>query len=117
MNFAHPWVREAVDPAAVRDEVVEFSIHDLLGIRLVGASRRDVLAIGRQLGLDPVVLVAPPALTIRFVDQLPVGGPLRYIGREDVAFTDDAFLLLRSRNLARARTCIPFETIGAGCEI
>lgn len=96
---------------------VDFNIHDLVGIRLFNPSTRDVRLVEGHLGLPPAKFSGDPALTIRFVDKLPVDEPLRFLGREDVGFTSDAFILLRSRNLARARTRLAMEKIGKTCEL
>ncbi len=43
---------------------------------------------------------------------------MRYLGVDEAAFTDDAFLILRSKHKARAKVQIPFEQIGGErCEI
>ena len=39
---------------------------------------------------------------MRFVDRLDLRGPLRLIGLDDAAYTDDAFLVLRSKHKAQA---------------
>lgn len=99
------------------ENIIDFDIHGLLGIRLLDPSPADVRTVERHLGLPPAKLAAEPGIVIRFVDELPVRTPLRYLGREDVGFTEDAFIVLRGRNLARARAQIPFESLGQRCEI
>jgi hypothetical protein len=99
------------------ETVVAFDIHGLLGIRLHGPSEADIRTVGKHLGLAPTALAGAPEITIGFVDELPIRGPLRYLGREDVGFTDDLFVVLRSRNLARARLAIAFETLGQHCAL
>ena len=98
-------------------QVVDFNVHDLVGIRLVNPSRSDAHIVERHLGLAPAGFPGSPSLTISFVDRLSVDQPLRFLGRDDVAFTDDAFIVLRSRNLARARTRLAMEQIGDTCEL
>ena len=94
---------------------VEYDLHGIVGIRLLGASAADVAAVTAQLGPIRAALDRDPDVVIRFVDRLPVSN-LRYLGREEAGFTDDAFLVLRSRK-ARARVQIPVEQIGGPCEI
>ena len=94
---------------------VDYDLHGIVGIRLLGASESDVAAVTAQLGPIRAVLDRDPDVVIRFVDRLPVSN-LRYLGREEAGFTDDAFLVLRSRK-ARARVQIPVEEIGGRCEI
>ena len=96
---------------------VDFNVHDLAGIRLINPSRRDVQIVEQNLGLRPAEFSGNPAITIRFVDRLAFDPPLRFLGREDVAFTDEAFIILRSRNLARARTRLAMENIRDSCEL
>lgn len=110
--------RSAGNPAsAVVQEVVDFNIHDLAGVRLINPSARDVQIVEGHLGLRPAEFIGAPALTICFVDRLDVDQPLRFLGRDDVAFTDEAFIVLRSRSLARARTRLAMERIGETCEL
>ena len=97
--------------------VVEYDLHGLVRIRVLDASPRDIATVGRQLGLQPAALNGKPDLTIRFVGELPVRGPLRLVGLDDAGFTKDAFLVLRGRFKSRARVQIPFEHIGRRCEI
>ena len=94
---------------------VDYDLHGIVGIRLLGASESDVAAVTAQLGPIRAVLDRDPDVVIRFVDRLPVSN-LRYLGREEAGFTDDAFLVLRSKK-ARARVQIPVEEIGGRCEI
>src|SRR5688500_17059266 len=103
--------------SSVAGNMVDFNVHDLIGIRLVNPAPRDVQIIERHLGLQPASFSGSPALVINFVDRLSANQPLRLLGRDDVAFTDDEFILLRSRALARARTKLAMETIGETCEL
>lgn len=100
-----------------RGDQVDFNVHDLIGIRLLGPSPSDTKAVESHLGLRPASFAGEPALTIRFVETLSVDEPLRYLGRDDVGFTSDAFILLRSRNLARARARLAMDQIGSSCEL
>ena len=100
---------------------VDFDLRGIVGIRLVDASTRDVATVRRQLG--PIDLPAgqalrrEPDIVIRFVDNLPGQGRLRYLGLQDAAFDDAGFYLLRGRFNAAVRVRIPFERIGGRCEI
>lgn len=96
---------------------VDYDLHGLVGIRLLGASPRDAAAVRRQLGPIEAPLGREPDIVIRFVDRLPTPSSLRYLGVDDAAFTDDAFLVLRSKHKARAKVRIPFEEIGGRPEI
>lgn len=108
-------------PAAVSapptHEVVDFDLHGLAGIRLLGPSPTDVAALRRQLGLVPGRLEREPDIVIRFVDRLATGSRLWFVGLGEAAFTDDAFLVLRSKHKAPARVEIAFTQIGEAVEI
>ncbi len=96
---------------------VDFDLGGVVGVRLLDAAPEDVRAVDRQLGPIRSTLRREPDLLVRFVDKLELSSPLRYLGREDAAFTDDAFLVLRGRYKSRARTRIPLDRVGERCEI
>lgn len=97
---------------------VEFDLHGLVGVRLVGASPSDVAAVTRQLGPIQAVLTREPDIVIRFVPQLRCSSRVRYLGVDEAGFTDDAFLVLRSKHKSRAKVQVAFERVGeGGCEI
>jgi hypothetical protein len=97
---------------------VDYDLHGIAGIRLVDAAPGDVAVVTRQLGPLQIQLVREPDLVIRFVDRLPLASPIRYIGVNDAGFTNDAFLVLRSKHKAHARVRIPLAQVGLQpCEI
>jgi hypothetical protein len=96
---------------------VDYDLQGLAGVRLVDASPGDAAAVDRQLGPIRRPLERDPDVVVRFVDRLAVNGPVRLLGVDDAGFTDDAFLVLRSRHKARARVRIPLERAGRRCEI
>lgn len=96
---------------------VEFDLHGLVGIRLVDASPHDAATIGAQIGPMRAPLRREPDVVIRFVDRLALASPLRLIGVNDAAFTDDSFVVLRSKHKVPARVSIPFDALGGRCEI
>lgn len=99
-------------------QTVDFNLHNLVGIRLHDPRPGDVRALARQLGPIQRPLSGPPDIAIHFVTQLPVNGSLRTLGLQEAAFSDDAFLILRSKHKAQARVRVDFRQIGAGpCEI
>jgi hypothetical protein len=93
-------------------DAVDYDLHGLAGIRLVGASARDAAAVRRQLGPLQRPLGGDPDILVRFVDRLPTSSPLRLLGLEEAGFTDDAFLVLRSKHKAPAKVEIAFSEIG-----
>lgn len=96
---------------------VDFDLHGIVGIRLMDASADDTAMIKRQLGPIQAPLEREPDITIQFVDKIQISSRLRYLGLDDVGFTDDAFFVFRSKHKSRARVKIPFDQIGKRCEI
>jgi hypothetical protein len=96
---------------------MDFDLHGLAGIRLVGASPSDVAAVRRQLGPLQATLDREPDIVVRFVDRFPTSSPIRFLGLGEAGFTDDAFLVLRSKHKAPARVGIDFSQIGDRVEI
>jgi len=95
---------------------VDYDLHGLAGIRLVDATPEDIAVVTRQVGPLQAPLEREADIIIRFVDQLEISSSIRYLGL-DAGFTDDAFLVLRSKHKSRARVQIPFDRIGKRCEI
>ncbi len=98
-------------------QVVDYDLHGIVGIRLVDAAPADTAAVDRQLGPIQRPLQRLPDITIRFVDRLQLSGRVRLLGLDEAAFTDDSFLVLRSKHKTRARVQIPMAQIGNACEI
>jgi hypothetical protein len=95
---------------------VDYDLHGIVGIRLVGAAPGDAAAVDGQLGPIRRPLEREPDIVVRFVERLELGSPIRYAGLE-AAFTDDEFLILRSRHQTRARAQVAFDRFGERCEI
>jgi hypothetical protein len=98
-------------------EAIDYDLHGLAGVRLLGPTPADAAAVDRQLGPIRASLSREPEIVVRFVDRLDVRGPVRLLGVGEAGFTDDAFLILRSRHKARARVRIPIEQLGQQCEV
>ncbi|MEW6404342.1 MAG: hypothetical protein AB1649_21290 [Chloroflexota bacterium] len=96
---------------------VDYDLHGIVGIRLLNATPKDIAVVTRQLGPIQSLLAREPDIVIRFVDQLRTASRVRYLGLDDVGFTDDAFLVLHTKHHARVKVQIPFEKIGQQCEI
>lgn len=97
--------------------LTDFDLHGLAGVRLVDAGPAETAAVRAQLGLSPGTLEREPDIVVRFVDELRIVGPLRYLGLNEAAFEDDAFLVLRGRHKSRARVRVPFEQLGRRTEL
>lgn len=96
---------------------IDYDLHGIVGIRLVEATAADAAIVSQQLGPIRATLARDPDIFIRFVDRLPISSRVRYLGVDDAGFTDDAFLILRSKHKSRAKVQIPFDRIGRQCEI
>jgi hypothetical protein len=97
--------------------VVDFDLHGLAGVRLVGASPGDVAAVERQLGPLRTELARQPDIVVRFVDALELSEPMRLLGVGDAGYTDEGFVVLRSRHKSKARVLMPLADVGAQPEI
>lgn len=97
--------------------MTDFDLRGRVGIRVVDARSSDVAVVERQLGPLRRPLDREPDVTIRFTDRMPLRGPLRHLGLDEFGFTDDAFLVLRSRFRMSARVLVPLEQVGGRCEI
>jgi hypothetical protein len=96
---------------------IDFDLHGAVGIRLVDATDRDAAVVRRQLGPIERPLEREPDIVIRFLDRLERDSPIRLLGLRDVGFTDEAFLVLRTKFGSTVRVRIPFDRIGGSCEI
>jgi hypothetical protein len=95
---------------------VDFDLNGVVGIRVIGAHPGDLVAVERQLGPIRSTGISEPDITLRFVDRIG-DRSLRYLGRDEGAFTEDAFLVLRGKHKARTRVQIPLQDVGGPCEI
>jgi len=98
-------------------EGVDYDLHGVVGVRLLGATPREIAAVDEQLGPIRRPLQRPPDVVIRFVEHLQPSGTVRLLGLDEAGFTDDAFLVLRGKQKSRARVQIPMATLGQSCEI
>ena len=96
---------------------IDYDLHGIVGVRLLGASPREIAAVDGQLGPIRRPLQRPPDVVIRFVEHLHPRGTVRLLGLDEAGFTDDAFLVLRGKHKSRARVQIPMSRIGQACEI
>jgi len=102
----------------LRIDTSDFDLHGIVGIRLLNAKPSDIAAVKRQLGPIQTPLSRTPDIVICFVDKIPSTSPVRYLGLDDVGFSDDAFFVFRGKYQARVRVQIPFQQIGKQqCEI
>ena len=109
-----PADRVAQAGAADRREV-DFDIHGIVGVRLIGASPREVAAVTRQIGPSAPPLSRTPDIVVRFVDDLPLDG-LHWVEYGRTGFTHDGFYFVQSGKRP-ARVRIPLDCVGGRCEI
>lgn len=102
--------------AAGGQEVADFDLHGFVGIRLLGADPHARARVVAQLGPIEAQLKREPDITVQFVDRLEHGA-LTYVTWQESAFDEEAFYLLAGRGRVRAKTRIPFEAVGARCDI
>jgi hypothetical protein len=103
--------------ATQRTREVDFDIHGLGGVRLIGASAADAAAVRRQLGPLEGALDREPDIVVRFVERLETGPAMRFLGVAEAGFTEEAFLLLRGKHKSSAKVAIDFEQLGGHTEI
>jgi len=102
---------------AVRPGTADYDLHGIVGLRLIDASPRDITAVTRQIGPIRGELARDPDIVVHFVERLPPTGPLRYVGLDDVGFTDEAFLVLGGAHRSAVKVQLPLERAGGRCEI
>ena len=90
----------------------DFDLHGIVGIRLLNANADEISMVIRQLGPIQKPLNRKPDIIIEFVDHLETSERILLIGVDDAGFTDDAFLVMRSKHKSKAKVQIPFADIG-----
>jgi hypothetical protein len=95
---------------------VDFDLHGLASVQVVGGTPADVRAVERAIGPFRRVLQRPPDITVRFTDALPLAG-VRLLGVDDAAYDEHAFYVLAGPRHARVVVRMPVESIGGRCEI
>lgn len=95
----------------------DFDLHGIVGLRLVDASPKNIATIIGQTGPIQSTLDYDPDITIRFVDKLSVSSTIKYLEVSEAGYTEDAFIVLRSKHKSQAKVQIPFDQIGKHCEI
>jgi hypothetical protein len=94
---------------------LDFRLDGRTVVRLIDPSASDARAVGARTGLEPITATAEDGggtadLTIRYVDDLRLRGPIRSVGRDQGAYTDDAFVLRRG---SQAIAVLPLDRVGA----
>src|SRR5690606_25311174 len=80
--------------------LVEYDLHGLIGIRLVGPTEDYLAALDRVVGREhQQSLTREPDVTVRFVDSLPTG-TLTVIRNGRIGFSDEGFFVRSGRRRA-----------------
>jgi hypothetical protein len=96
---------------------IDYDLHGVVGIRVLGGTSGDAAAVDRQLGGLRGSLEREPDIVVSFVEPEQAASDLRYLDLDDAAFDDEAFFLLTTRAGARLKSRIDFDEIGSGCRI
>jgi hypothetical protein len=96
------------------DRTVDFRLDGRTLVRLIDPSPSDERSVALRLGLRPVSTAygdGPTVadLTIRYLEDLDVHGRLRSVGRDEGAYTDEAFVVRRG---SRPIAVLPLDRIG-----
>ena len=97
------------------DSTVTLSIHDIIHIRLVGASDRHISYLVDQLGAAHSGNRADPDLTVRFVPRIETG-VMTKLGLVSAGFSERGFFVLDPGS-EEVYARIPFGELGSGAEI
>ena len=96
-----------------------FDLHGLVSISVLGDDA-DVAVVARQIGPPrPAADVngdIATDLVVEFVDRLETG-PLTVLGRDDLAYDDTGFVVLRGKHKAAIKARLPFEDLADGGRI
>jgi hypothetical protein len=95
------------------DMCLEFDIHRLVGIQVIGASREDAECLTAAYGEFQDRLTRGPDIVVRFVPHIPVDD-LRYVEVDGSGFSDDRFYILRVGDNPTVIT-LDFGEIGHSC--
>jgi hypothetical protein len=96
--------------------IVDFDIHALAGIRLVDPAPSDVRAVSAQIG-PPSSLSQVPDLTIRFVEEIGLEAPVRWIEPGSIGFGDEGFFVWTADSGATPAACLRLEEAGPRWEL
>ena len=94
---------------------VDFDIHGLVGVRLVGPSPTNVTAVSAQIGPPSSRVLRRPDIVVRYVDRLSAG-TLHYVDLGKTASSNAGFIVFPEGE-GEGKVSIPFEQIGSDCEM
>ena len=112
MTSRFPQTREV---KADSGNAVDFDIHGLVGVRLVGPSPTNVTAVSAQIGPPTSRVLRRPDIVVRYVDRISAG-TLHYVDLGKTASSKAGFIVFPEGD-SEGKVSIPFEQIGSDCEI
>jgi hypothetical protein len=89
---------------------VDYDVHGIMGIRVLGGTERDLAAVTRDLGTLEGPLQAEPDIVVRFLPELRTAS-MRYIDWPQTAFTEDAYFVLQWDHY-KVKARIAFDQVG-----
>jgi len=103
--------------ASSAESIIDYDLHGFFRVRLVDPSSHDLAAVAADLGDVRASVDGEPEITIRFVDELPITGVLRYVEPRGIGFTEDGLLVLADGTVGAPAVQIPLDLVGRPCEI
>lgn len=110
-------VTELLAGAGPSPSAVDYDLHGLVGIRLVGASVSDADAVSGQLGSIRSELSRDPDIVLQFVPRLSGSSDLQYLGLDDGGFDRRSFYVLQRERTQLRRARLAFDELGDRFEI
>lgn len=92
--------------------VTDLGLDDRVSLRVLEATEEELGAVAHQTGLHPRPVPTTPLLSLRFVDTLPLTGPLRMVGA-GMGITDDAVVMAPGG----PRLLVPILELGGTAEL
>ena len=103
------------EPESAHSHTVDYDIHGLVGVRLLGPSRANIAAVSAQIGPPCSAPLRHPDIVVRYVDCISAV-PLRYVDLGKTASSEAGFIVFPDQE-AKGKVSIPFDHIGTKCEI
>lgn len=92
------------------------ALDERVALRVVDATAAELRAVAHQTGLSKGSQDTDPALSVRYVDELPLDGPLRLVG-PTMGCTTTAVVMLPPASRPGPRTLVPILSVGGRTEV
>ncbi len=103
------------EPKIDHSQPVDYDIHGLVGVRLVAPSPANVTAVSAQIGPPTAKSLRHPDIVVRYTENVCTGS-LRYVDLGKTASSERGLIVFAEGD-GKGKVSIPFERIGAECEI